>query len=100
MSQLGCGIGHLVWKKVTVDSLPENATGLVLADYRLTGQDGLEMFRRLQQKGHELPVVLISGYAEKHTREIALDGGVAEFLLKPIAADELCEALVRILDAD
>ncbi len=83
-----------------LESLPENATGLILADYRLMEQDGLEIFKRLRERGHELPFVLISGHAESDTRRIALNAGVAEFLLKPIAADDLRDALIRVLEAN
>lgn len=84
--------------KKLLESLPKNAAGLVLVDYQLSEQNGLEVFQRLRESGHDLPVVLISGHAEQHTRTEAIDAGVAEFLLKPMAPNDLCDALMRILE--
>jgi two-component system response regulator FixJ len=83
-----------------LDSLPDHAAGLALVDYRLSDQNGLEVFHSLRANGHDLPVVLISGHAEQHTRTTALDAGVARFLLKPIGPNELCDTLRRILETN
>ena len=41
----------------------------------------------------------VSGYADQDFRKIAQSAGVSEFLQKPIAADDLRDALMRVLEA-
>ena len=59
---------------------------------------GTVTLKRLREGGHELPVVLISGDAKPDIRKVALSAGIADFLTKPIAAEDLRDALIRVLE--
>ena len=65
----------------------------VLADLRLPGLNGLQLFQRLRNDGIAAPVILISGHADNETIEQATDAGVDEFLLKPVRPDYLIATL-------
>ena len=65
----------------------------VLADLRLPGLSGLQLFQRLRRDGITVPIILISGHADDETIEQATDAGVNEFLLKPVRPDELIATL-------
>jgi FixJ family two-component response regulator len=80
----------------SAESMTQLATshcGCVLADLRLPGMNGLQLFHRLRRDGITIPVILISGHADDETIEQATDAGVKEFLLKPVRPDELIASL-------
>ena len=63
--------------------------GCLLCDVRLTGMSGLELLKKLKLEGIDLPVVLISGYADSEMVAEALEIGAVAVLEKPIDSYEL-----------
>jgi two-component system chemotaxis response regulator CheY len=45
-----------------------------------------------------VPIIMISGYTEKHRVEAARDAGVTEFLAKPITAQSLYSRIAEIME--
>lgn len=78
------------------DLLASDATfesGLVLADYRLPGLSGLQLFEELRRRGVVCPILLVSGHADNDVIAAAMDAGVSEFLLKPVSPNQLEERM-------
>ena len=72
---------------------------LVLLDLRLPGRDGwavLAMFRDDPELSM-IPVVLFTASAGVPQRDRALAMGAADYLVKPVSAGELREAVGRVL---
>jgi FixJ family two-component response regulator len=69
------------------------STACLVTDMRMPGMSGLELHRALVACGAAIPTVLITAYAEDDTRLQALDAGIACFLGKPFAADDLLECI-------
>lgn len=67
--------------------------GCLVLDIRLTGMSGLELRQTLAAQGLEIPIVLISGHADRELRNNTVKNGVVALLEKPIAGDKLCEAV-------
>ncbi|MFL5345563.1 MAG: sensor histidine kinase [Hyalangium sp.] len=74
----------------------------IISDYRLPGFTGLEAFSLVQQRGLDIPFLLVSGTIGEDTAVAAMKAGVHDFLLKdrlgrlgPALARELREAVVR-----
>jgi len=74
----------------------------IISDYMLPGFTGLEAFARVQQRGLDVPFILVSGTIGEETAIEAMKAGVHDFLLKdrlgrlgPALARELREAAVR-----
>lgn len=69
---------------------------LVITDIRMPKMDGLEMIRELY--GRKVPVhtVILSGYSEFEYAKRAIQYGVDDYLLKPLAADDIQEMLATI----
>jgi signal transduction histidine kinase len=74
----------------------------IISDYILPGFTGLEAFSRVQQRGLDVPFLLVSGAIGEDTAVAAMKAGVHDFLLKdrlgrlgPALARELREAAVR-----
>src|SRR6476469_8334254 len=68
-------------------------TGLVLADIRMPGMDGLELARVLRQGHPALPVVLMTGVVEDGLRGRARELGALDVLRKPLRSEALLPAL-------
>ena len=79
------------------DSNDTNWSGLVVADFRLDGMNGLQLFEKTRQLGCDLPFVLISGHADNDLVETSLKAGVSEFLQKPIDFEHLRERIAKLM---
>jgi CheY-like chemotaxis protein len=62
---------------------------LVLLDLTMPFMDGEETFKRLREIRADLPVVLCTGFIQQERLSRLMSAGLAGFLRKPIAADEI-----------
>jgi FixJ family two-component response regulator len=69
----------------------------LVTDMRMPGMSGLELYRALVATGARIPTVLITAYTNDATRLQALDAGIACFLGKPFAAEDLLECIREAL---
>jgi FixJ family two-component response regulator len=58
---------------------------------------GLELLGRLRAAGRDLPVIVMTGRADRRMAEAALSQGAAAFIDKPFAPDVLLAAVARAL---
>ncbi len=58
--------------------------GCVVCDVRLPGICGLELQDRLRDAGSDIPVLLVTGYADVATAVRAMKGGAIDFLERPV----------------
>lgn len=73
---------------------------LVLCDIRIQGPwDGIETVTRLATPGRLVPVIYLSTYSDRATRERALQTLPAAYLLKPVTPESLCVAVELALHA-
>jgi len=70
--------------------------GCVLCDVKMPEVDGLELQRRLQEID-DVPLLLMSGASGAAEAVSAFRGGALDFLIKPIDADALLDAVARAL---
>ena len=64
-------------------------TACLIADVRMPGMSGPELYRHLVASGTPIPTVLVTAYPENSTRARALKAGVGWYLAKPLEPDEL-----------
>ena len=69
-----------------------NYDGVIL-DIMMPRMDGLEVLRRLRQRGDPIPVLLLTAKAEVEDKVTGLDMGANDYLTKPFSTAEL---MVRI----
>lgn len=75
----------------------ERRPDIVLCDIRMDGMDGLVFSRRLLESLPDTRIVIISGYNDFAYAKEAIRLGVVDYLLKPIDADSLNQALERCI---
>lgn len=62
---------------------------LILLDVYLPDMTGLEVLRRLRAEGNRVGVIMVTAARELDTVRGALDGGAADYLVKPFDFDQL-----------
>jgi two-component system, NtrC family, C4-dicarboxylate transport response regulator DctD len=72
--------------------------GVVIADLRMPGLDGIGLFNRLSRLDPELPVIMISGHGDISTAVDLVRRGAYDFLSKPFDAEQLLATVRRALD--
>ncbi|AET91671.1 C4-dicarboxylate transport response regulator transcription regulator protein [Burkholderia sp. YI23] len=72
--------------------------GAIVSDVRLPGQDGFAMLAAVRQHDVELPIVLITGFADVALVVQAIREGAYDFIEKPFSADRLIEVVRRALE--
>ncbi|GAA4044654.1 response regulator transcription factor [Nonomuraea soli] len=106
-----CELAHLLAELFTeqgyaVDLARDGQRGLHLAlsrtyesmiiDRGLPTMDGVELLRRLRQRGVTVPVLVLTAFGSLEDRVEGLDAGAEDYLVKPFEIDELL-ARVRAL---
>lgn len=61
---------------------------LILTDFRLPDKDGLELLTQIRVLTQEVPVILMTTYADIRTAVRAIKMGAYEYITKPINPDE------------
>jgi two-component system response regulator QseB len=77
-------------------SLAHHDYDLAVLDLGLPGRDGLEVLRRLRQRGQNVPVLVVTARDALPDRMAGFDAGADDLLLKPFDLEELV-ARVRAL---
>ena len=62
---------------------------LILSDINMPGMTGLEMLPRVKAMRPDVPVIMITAYADSRTEASALSRGAAGVLTKPVDFDVL-----------
>ncbi|MDB5476360.1 MAG: fixJ [Phenylobacterium sp.] len=74
-------------------SAPAEAPGCVVTDVQMPQMTGLELLERLGANRAVLPVIVMTGRAERSMAAEALRHGAVAFLDKPFAPEELLAAV-------
>jgi PAS domain S-box-containing protein len=71
---------------------------LVITDQMMPYLTGENLAREMLVARKDIPIIMITGYGENATREMSVDIGIREFMLKPVGAADLGNAVRRVLD--
>jgi two-component system, NtrC family, response regulator AtoC len=70
---------------------------VVISDYRLPGQDGVQVLRGIKTRSPQTHLILITGYGKPHLERLARDLGAFDFFDKPFKLVALKQAVDRAL---
>ena len=81
-------------KRAVVAAL-EILPDLILLDLELPGLDGLAVARDLRRNSNfrNVPIIILSGHDPSEHKQLAIDAGCTDYLLKPIDFQKLDEIL-------
>lgn len=99
LQQLGYEVQTFAHASDAVPTLRSGNIDLMILDYRLPeARTGLEFYEELKHAGHDIPAILITGFANEALIITALRAGVKDFVSKSVEfLDYLPEAVGRVL---
>jgi len=80
-----------------LDAADTGQGACVLLDVKMPGLDGLEVQRRLNERGAELPVIIVTGHGDIVMAVQAMRAGAVDFLEKPVSRHRLLESVARAI---
>ncbi|WP_338787136.1 response regulator transcription factor [Metabacillus sp. FJAT-53654] len=80
----------------SLDLLKKMKVDVVITDVRMPIMDGIEFVKQCHHEHPNVKVIVLSGYSDFEYVRSSMIEGVKDYLLKPVAPDELVEALRRI----
>ena len=78
--------------------LSEEKFAMMISDVRMPGMSGLETLRRVRQNLPDLPVLLVTAFADIRSAVTAMRDGAVNYLAKPIDLDELIASVRKATD--
>jgi len=69
----------------------------VVADIRMPGMTGVELYKALVASGNGIPTVIITAHPEEVSQSRAREAGITCYLSKPFVPDELVECVREAL---
>src|SRR5215510_14949651 len=69
----------------------------LVADMRMPGMSGVELYQALVASGHGIPTVIITAHPEDVTQARGRVDGLTCYLIKPFTPDELLECIHEAL---
>jgi two-component system response regulator FixJ len=73
--------------------------GCVVTDVRMPEISGLDLVRRLKERGSKLPVIVMTGHGDVPLAVEAMRAGVIDFIEKPLMDEALAAAIRDLLRA-
>jgi len=70
---------------------------VVLLDVTMKDMDGIEVLNRLREVDSNAKVVIVTADVQSSTRSLAQEGGACGFVIKPVRAESLLEAVQKAL---
>lgn len=80
-----------------LETLETVQPGCIVSDVRMPGIDGLELQRRLKDRGVGLPVIIMTGHADVPLAVEAMKAGAVDFIEKPFGDEVMLGAIERAL---
>lgn len=81
-----------------LELLETNEFDLIVTDLRMPGRDGVELLREARKLCPQTLVVLMTAYASVETAVEALRQGAHDYIIKPLAFDEVLTKIGRLLE--
>lgn len=79
-----------------LSKLEETPYDLLITDLRMPGLDGIDLCREARKVRPELEIIIISGYSDFHSAQLAFDYRVLGYLLKPIDDQKLASLVQQV----
>lgn len=79
-----------------LSKLEQTAYDLLITDLRMPGLDGIDLCREARKIRPECEIIIISGYSDFHSAQLAFDYRVLGYLLKPIDDQKLASLVQQV----
>jgi len=75
-------------------------TSCLIVDVQMPGMSGLELQSELAAAGYDIPIVFMTAYENKVSRQQAMQAGAVAFLAKPFGDEQLLQTVRLALGND
>lgn len=83
LERAGYRASSVATERAALDFLEREPVDLVILDYRLPGdRTGLHLYAAMKEAGHDVPVIVVTGFSDEMTVIRALRAGVRDFVSK------------------
>ena len=89
-------VGEAPDGEIALTMIRDTRPDILITDIRMPFMDGLELCRLVRSQMPWIGIIILSGYDEFEYARQAIQLGVKEYLLKPLTARELRQALDRV----
>jgi DNA-binding NtrC family response regulator len=95
-------LGHIAIGATNVPealaALARRDIDLIISDFRMPGLSGLEFLELLREQGRDVPLIMLTGHATIEHAVTAIKAGAADYITKPLQADQLQHAVSQALE--
>ncbi len=81
-SDIECKIDWIQRGEKVIQKLKSSSFDIVLIDYKLPDEDGLEVFRKIKREGIDIPVVFITASGNELIAAEAIKSGAQDYIVK------------------
>jgi two-component system, NtrC family, response regulator HydG len=92
-------VTHELDAAAALRSLQDGQWDLLVTDIEMPGITGLELVKQVRRLAPDLPIMIVSGHVTVDNVMTALRRSVAEFLPKPVAAEDLIGRATALVEA-
>jgi two-component system OmpR family response regulator len=78
------------------ETMARETVDLVVLDWRLPGEDGMQIARKLRQESH-IPIIMLTGRKDEADRVMGLELAADDYLTKPFSPRELLARIRALL---
>lgn len=84
--------------EAALNVLERGGVDLVVSDYRMPGTTGLEFLSLLEEEGHKVGLIMVTGYASIEHAVSAIKAGAVDYITKPVRPAQLELAIDQALE--
>lgn len=95
LSSHGYGVHQCASAEEAIRKFAGSGADAVLTDIKMPGTSGIELLESLRAMNREVPVILMTAYAELDVAVNAIKKGAFDFIIKPYKPDYLLHALEK-----
>ncbi|MDF2669875.1 MAG: DNA-binding response regulator [Paenibacillus sp.] len=96
LEQEGCKVTHAATSEDAVELLNQGTFDLLLIDWMLPGQQGIDLCKEVQSRW-KVPVIMLTARTDEWHKVIALEIGSDDYITKPFGMRELLARIKAVL---
>jgi DNA-binding NtrC family response regulator len=97
LSSEGFDVSEASDGKQALSAVADQEPDVMILDHRMPAPDGMEVLRRVRQKGAAFPIIMLTAHGNVTQAVEAMKAGASEYLTKPFDLEELKLAIEKAL---
>lgn len=97
LKKSGFGVLQASGQKAALPLLADGRVAAIVSEFKLPDGDGLGLLSQLKKSGLDRPVIFVTAYGTMSSAIQAMKMGAADFLLKPVTAKDITDALTSAI---